>query len=76
MNQTFWPTTTIHLILMMTSAQVVKTSAITTDNSPYQDNTHPDNKTTLSRVSHGLPSFTVYFFLCIPKFNYFPAVCK
>ena len=30
---------------MMTSTQVVKASVITTDNSPSQDYTHPDNQT-------------------------------
>ena len=30
---------------MMTSAQVVETSVTTTDNSPYQDYTHPDDQT-------------------------------
>ena len=33
---------------MMTSAQVVETSVTTTDNSPSQDYTHPDDQTTLS----------------------------
>ena len=32
---------------MMTSAQVVKTSVTTTDNSPSQDYTHLDDQTTL-----------------------------
>ena len=32
---------------MMTSAQVVETSVTTTDNSPSQDYTHPDDQTTL-----------------------------
>lgn len=32
----------------MTSAQVVETSASTTDNSPSQDHTHPDDQTILS----------------------------
>ena len=36
---------------MMTSAQVVETSVTTTDNSPIQDYTHPDDQTTLSQVS-------------------------
>ena len=34
-----------HLTLMMTSAQVVETSVTTTDNSPCQDYTHPDDHT-------------------------------
>ena len=33
--------------VMMTSAQVVETSVTTTDNSPSQDYTHPDDQTTL-----------------------------
>ena len=40
-------TTTFHLILMMTSAHVVETSVTTTDNSPSQDYTHPNDQTTL-----------------------------
>ena len=32
---------------MMTSAQVVETSVTTTDISPSQDQTHPDDQTTL-----------------------------
>ena len=32
---------------MMTSAQVVETSVTTTDNSPSQDYTHPNDQTTL-----------------------------
>ena len=40
-------TTTFHLTLMMTSAQVVETSVTITDNSPSQDYTHPDDQTTL-----------------------------
>ena len=35
---------------MMTSAQVVETSVTTTDNSPSQDYTRPDDQTTLSHV--------------------------
>ena len=40
-------TTTIHLTLMMTSAQVVESSVTTTENSPSQDYSHPDDQTTL-----------------------------
>ena len=40
-------TTTFHLTLMMTSAQVVGTSVTNTDNSPPQDYTRPDDQTTL-----------------------------
>ena len=42
-----WLTTTFHLTLMMTSAQVVEILVTITDNSPSQDYTHPDNQTTL-----------------------------
>ena len=44
-------TTTFHLTLMMTSAQVVETSVTTTDNSPSQDYTHLDDQTTLLHVN-------------------------
>ena len=37
---------------MMTSAQVVETSVTTTDNSPSQDYTHPDDQTTLLQKKH------------------------
>ena len=36
------------LVVKMTSAQVVETSITTTDNSPFQDCTHPHDQTTLS----------------------------
>ena len=51
-------TTTFHLTLMMTSAQVVETSVTTTDNSPSQDYTHPDDQTTLLHVTPGFKPFT------------------
>ena len=35
---------------MMTSAQVVETSVTTTDNSPSQDCTHPDDQTNLQII--------------------------
>ena len=35
--------------LWVTSAQVVETSVTTTDNSPSQDYTHPDDQTTLQQ---------------------------
>ena len=44
---------------MMTSAQIVETSVTTTDNSPSQDYTHPDDQTTLSRATPGFKPFTV-----------------
>ena len=47
------------LTLMMTSAQVVETSVTTTDNSPSQDYTHPDDQTTLLHVTPGFKPFTV-----------------
>ena len=51
--------TTFYLTLMMTSAQVVETSVTTTDNSPSQDYTHPDDQTTLLHVIPGFKPFTV-----------------
>ena len=42
-------TTNIHLTLMMTSAQVVKTSVTTNDNTPYQEHTQPDDETTVNK---------------------------
>jgi len=47
---------TVHLALMMTSAQVVETSINVTTNSPSQDYTHPDN--------HHLPTYEK---ICIEK---------
>ena len=52
-------TTTFHLTLMMTSAQVVETSVTNTDNGPSQDYTHPDDQTTLLHVTPGFKPFTV-----------------
>ena len=43
---------------MMTSAQVVETSVTTTDNSPSQDYTHPDDQTTLLHVTPRFKPFT------------------
>ena len=43
--------TGIHLTMMMTSAQIVETLATTTDNSPSQDYTQPDDQKTLSHVT-------------------------
>ena len=42
-----WLTTTFHLTLMMTSAQVVEILVTITDNSPSQDYTHLDDQNTL-----------------------------
>ena len=44
---------------MMSSAQVFETSVITTDNSPSQDYTHPDDLTTPLHVTPGFKPFTV-----------------
>ena len=49
-------TTTIHLTLMMTSAQVVETSVTTTDNSTSQDYTHLDDPTTLLQNYYCTPN--------------------
>ena len=49
---------------MTTSAQVVETSVTTTDNSPSQDYTHPDDQTTLLHVTPGFKPFTVLCKLC------------
>ena len=45
-----WLTTTFHLTLIVTSAQVVETSVTIADNSPSQDYTHPDDQTTLLHI--------------------------
>ena len=42
-----------HFTLIITSAQVVETSVATTENSPFQDYTHPDDQSTLSHVTPG-----------------------
>ena len=52
-------TTTFHLTLMMTSAQVVETSVTIAHNSPSQDYTHLDDQTTLLHVTPGFKPFTV-----------------
>ncbi|PFX18188.1 hypothetical protein AWC38_SpisGene17451 [Stylophora pistillata] len=57
-NKNILLTTIIQLTLMMTSAQVVETSVTTTDNSPFQDYTHPDDQTTPSHVTPGFKPFT------------------
>ena len=38
------------MILLMTSTQVVETSVTTTDNSPSQDYTNPDDQTTILHI--------------------------
>ena len=50
-----------HLTLMMTSAQVVETSVTTTDNSPCQDNTHPDDHTITCYPRVGSRVQTIYW---------------
>ena len=55
--------TTIHLTLMMISAQVVKTSVTTTDNSPSQEYTNPDDQTTPSYFTPG-SNHLLYFNNC------------
>ena len=40
-------------------SQVVQTSVTTTDNSPSQEYTHPDDQTTLLHVTPGFKPFTV-----------------
>ena len=48
---------------MMISAQVVKTSVTTTDNSPYQEYTNPDDQTTPSHFTPG-SNHLLYFNNC------------
>ena len=50
---------------MMTSAQVVETSVSTTDNSPSQDYTHPDDQTTLlnALISIDMYAMRTFFFI-------------
>ena len=48
---------------MMTSAQVVETSVTSTDNSPSQDYTHPDDQTKLLHVTPGFKPFTEVKFI-------------
>ena len=40
-------------------SQVVQTSVTTTDNTPSQEYTHPDDQTTLLHVTPGFKPFTV-----------------
>ena len=47
---------------MMTSAQVVKMLVTTTNNSPSQDYTHPDDQTTPLHVTPGFKPFTVVIY--------------
>ena len=50
---------------MMTSAQVVVTSVTTTDNSPSQDYTRPDDQTTLLHVTPVFKPFIVHLIISI-----------
>ena len=50
---------------MITSAQVVVKSVTTTDNSPSQDYTRPDDQTTLLHVTPGFKPFTVHLIISI-----------
>ena len=58
-------TTTFHLTLMMTSAQVVEKSVVITGNSPSQDYTHRDDQTTLLHVTPGFKQFTEFYFYSV-----------
>ena len=53
---------TIHMTLMMTSAQVVETSVNVTNNSPSRDYSHPDDQTTQTTETPGFKPFTVLGF--------------
>ena len=64
-----WWRFTVHLTLMMTSAQVVETSVNVTSNSPSQDYTHPDD--------HNLPNYDMTprfkpFTVLVDKVNWPP----
>ena len=45
--------------LMMTSAQVVEVTVTTSDNSTFQDYTHPYDQTTRSNVTPGFKPFPI-----------------
>ena len=47
------------MTLMMTSAQVVKTSVNVTNNSPSRDYSRPDDQTTQTTETPGFKPFTV-----------------
>ena len=53
---------TLHLTLMMTSAQVVETSVTVTNKSPFQDYPHPNDHTTRSTVTPELKKLTVFIY--------------
>ena len=49
----------VNLTLKMTSAQVVETSVNVISNSPSQDYTHPDDRTSLYDMTPGFKPFTI-----------------
>lgn len=55
---------------MMTLAKVVETLVTTTNNSPSQECTHPDDQTTLLHVTPGLKPFTVLKFKKLNSFTF------
>ena len=55
-------TNTIHLTLKMTSAQVVETSV--TNNSSFQNYTHPDDHTIRTTDTPGFKPFTIFSVVC------------
>ena len=55
------------MTLMMTSAQVVKTSVNVTNNSPSWDYSHPDDQTTQTTETPGFKPFTVASYCCLQK---------
>ena len=56
---------------MMTSVQVVETSVTTTDNSPSQDYTHPDDQTTLLQYKQHTNSFLIFIDFLVNELIYF-----
>ena len=58
-------TTTFHLTLMMTSAQVVEKSVIITGNSTSQDYTHQNDQTILLHVTPGFKQFNESYFYSV-----------
>ena len=62
---------TIHMTLMMTSAQVVETSVNVTNNSPSRDYSHPDDQTTQTTETPGFKPFTIYRFQ-VKRINQIP----
>ena len=60
-------TNTIHLTLKMTSAQVVETSV--TNNSSFQNYTHPDDHTIQTTDTPGFKPFTMLCIICQKEKN-------